>query len=222
MAVQQMSVTMTGFAASNPSRSDAVPNLTTFRMASTPSWKDNGVWKDGGTLFIEVQCWGRLADHVLPSVVKGAPLVIAGRMTSYTYVPGEENCRRNRDGDPVPETVWRLTASNVGLDLSHSPSTWSLKDRPRKADREGDQDGQERAREALEAAGYGSYGGSFTSDGADTDLAPGADSAEVGGGNGAEVGGGSGSGSGGGSGPEGQDAPGEQQYAATGGESTPF
>lgn len=129
MATQQMSVTMTGFAATHPARHRTIPKLVTFRMASTPSWNDNGQWKDSGTLFIEVQCWGRMADHVLTSVVTGAPLVIVGRMNSYSYVP--ENPRKNREGKEIPETVWRLTATNVGLDLSHSTSTWSQRDKVR-------------------------------------------------------------------------------------------
>lgn len=128
MATQQMSVTMTGFAATHPSRHPSIAKLVTFRMASTPSWNDNGEWKDSGTLFIDVQCWGRLGDHVLQSVLKGAPVVAVGRMTSYSYVP-DDNARKNREGDPIAETIWRVTASNVGLDLSHSTSTWSLRDR---------------------------------------------------------------------------------------------
>uniref|UniRef100_UPI0025EED250 single-stranded DNA-binding protein n=1 Tax=uncultured Corynebacterium sp. TaxID=159447 RepID=UPI0025EED250 len=127
MATQQMSVTMTGFAASNPTRHSSIMKLVTFRMASTPRWNDNGEWREGGTLFIEVQCWGRLGDHVMSSVVRGAPLVIAGRMTSYSFKP--ENGNQRSDGEPFTETIWRVTASNIGLDLSHSPSTWSLRDR---------------------------------------------------------------------------------------------
>ncbi|MGV0869456.1 single-stranded DNA-binding protein [Corynebacterium kalidii] len=152
MATQQMSVTMTGFAATHPARHRTIPKLVTFRMASTPSWNDNGEWKDAGTLFIEVQCWGRLADNVLTGVVTGAPLVIAGRMNSYSYVP--ENPRTNKDGKEVPETVWRLTATNVGLDLSHSVSTWSLRDRIREP-----QDGQGATSGGGGAGGAGGVGG---------------------------------------------------------------
>jgi single-strand DNA-binding protein len=131
MATQQMSVTMTGFAASNPVRNSSIMKLVTFRMASTPRWNTNGEWKDGGTLFIDVQCWGRLGDHVMSSVVRGAPLVIAGRMTSYSFK--SENGQKRADGEPFTETLWRVTASNVGLDLSHSPSTWSLRDKVKDA-----------------------------------------------------------------------------------------
>lgn len=131
MATQQMSVTMTGFAASNPVRSSSTMNLVTFRMASTPRWNTNGEWKDGGTLFIEIQCWGKLGDNVMSSVVMGAPLVIAGRMTSYSFKP--EGGRERADGEPFTETIWRVSATNVGLDLSHSTSTWSLRDKVRDA-----------------------------------------------------------------------------------------
>lgn len=129
MATQQMSVTMTGFAAANPVRNSSIMKLVTFRMASTPRWNTDGEWRDGGTLFIDVQCWGRLGDHVMSSVVRGAPLVIAGRMTSYSFKP--EDGQKRADGEPFTETIWRVTASNVGLDLSHSPSTWSLRDKVR-------------------------------------------------------------------------------------------
>ena len=132
MAMQQMSVTMTGFAASHPTRHGSVARLVTFRMASTPRWNDNGEWKDSGTLFIDVQCWGRLADNVMSAVVKGAPLVITGRMSSYTFTP-ENGGRTGADGTTYKETIWRVAATNVGLDLSHSPSTWSLRDRVKDA-----------------------------------------------------------------------------------------
>ncbi|MGJ0182949.1 single-stranded DNA-binding protein [Corynebacterium glyciniphilum] len=152
MATQQMSVTMTGFAATHPSRHPTIAKLVTFRMASTPSWNDNGEWKDSGTLFIEVQCWGRLGDHVMHSVVKGAPLVIVGRMNSYTYTP--ENPRTTRDGKEMLETVWRLTATNVGLDLSHSTSTWSLRDRIKES-----QEASSTQGDGVGAADASSFGG---------------------------------------------------------------
>ncbi|WP_420100237.1 single-stranded DNA-binding protein [Corynebacterium sp.] len=159
MATQQMSVTMTGFAATHPQRHSTTPRLVTFRMASTPSWNDNGEWKDSGTLFIDVQCWGRLGDHVMQSVVKGAPLVIVGRMTSYTYVP--DNPRTGRDGQNLSETIWRLTATNVGLDLSHSTSTWSLRDK-NKENKEKDKESQDASASApvgdgAEASSFGGY-----------------------------------------------------------------
>lgn len=152
MATQQMSVTMTGFAATHPSRHPTIAKLVTFRMASTPSWNDNGEWKDSGTLFIDVQCWGRLGDHVMHSVVKGAPLVIVGRMNSYTYAP--ENPRTTRDGKEMLETVWRLTATNVGLDLSHSTSTWSLRDRVKESQ---DAPVPAPAGDGAEASSFGGY-----------------------------------------------------------------
>ncbi|HCT15316.1 single-stranded DNA-binding protein [Corynebacterium nuruki] len=149
MATQQMSVTMTGFAATHPVRHPSVARLVTFRMASTPRWNDNGEWRDGGTLFIDVQCWGKLGDHVMQSVVKGAPLVIAGRMTSYTYTP-ENGARTGQDGKPLKETIWRVTAGNVGLDLSHSPSSWSLRGRVKDTTA----DGEEPPAEAENLGGF--------------------------------------------------------------------
>lgn len=49
-------------------------------------------------------------------------------MTSYTFTP-ENSTRTGQDGKPFKETIWRVTAGNVGLDLSHSPSSWSLRGR---------------------------------------------------------------------------------------------
>lgn len=160
MATQQMSVTMTGFAATHPQRHSTTPKLVTFRMASTPSWNDNGQWKDAGTLFIDVQCWGKLGDHVMHSVVKGAPLVIVGRMTSYTYMP--DSARKSKDGQNLFETIWRLTATNVGLDLSHSTSTWSLRDKDRDKDKDRKASDTRDSERDVYAPGHGeaaSYGG---------------------------------------------------------------
>lgn len=128
MAAQQMTVTMTGFAASHPVRNSTNPELVSFRMASTPSWNRDGEWVDGSTLFINVQCWGKLAEHVLSCVMKGAPLIVAGRMTCYRYTPEEP--RLNTKKEPVTEEIWRIRATNVGLDLSHSLSRWEKPAKP--------------------------------------------------------------------------------------------
>lgn len=180
MALQQMSVTMTGFAATHPQRHNNVNRLVTFRMASTPSWNDNGEWKDSGTLFIDVQCWGRLGQNVLQSVVKGAPLVITGRMTSYTYAP--ENARTNNEGKEILHTLWRVSASNIGLDLSHSPSTWSRLDRvkePQTQDAPADAAASKSPSESL--GGYAAVGASGASgeSGTDGDAGTDGDSAPV-------------------------------------------
>ena len=154
MAQQQMSVTMTGFAASHPSRSDGTEDLVTFRMASTPSWNSNGVWREGSPLFINVQCWGKLGDNVLSCVVKGAPLVIAGRMTSYSFKP--DNPRKNAKGEPYFEEIWRVRATNVGLDLSHSQSKWQ---RPVKEVDAADADAADGAENTEASANIGGFAG---------------------------------------------------------------
>lgn len=67
-------------------------HLASFRLASTSRRYDRqeGRWRDGDTLFLNVACWRWLGDNVAASVKKGDPLVVSGRlrMRSYTGKDG--------------------------------------------------------------------------------------------------------------------------------------
>lgn len=84
-----------------------------FRIATNHSFKDrDGQWKDGDTSFFQVQCWDRLGTNVLPTLRKGMPVIVYGRLLQSTWTVQE---------GPEAGTVrsmLRLRASHVGPDLN--------------------------------------------------------------------------------------------------------
>lgn len=61
--------------------------MCTFRLASAPRWfhRESQSWKDGGTSWFSVSCFGRLADHAVQSLKKGDPVVVIGRLEIREY-----------------------------------------------------------------------------------------------------------------------------------------
>lgn len=108
-------VTITGNLTVDPQtrQFDTGKRKTKFSIASTPSKKDaQGEWRDGTTTFYDVECWGRLADHVAESLRKGDPVVVSGRLTSETW--------EGQDGGQRRSIV--VSASAVGHDLTWGTS----------------------------------------------------------------------------------------------------
>ena len=100
---------------------------TRFRVAVNSRRKDRtGAWVDGNAYFVDVKCWGRLADNVKWSVRRGDPVIIAGRpeTTDYT-VDGQR--RQSHE----------IIASFIGHDLTFGTSQFRKTSKPA-------QDGQER------------------------------------------------------------------------------
>lgn len=69
--------------------------------------KETGKWVDGGTSFVDVQCWRDLAEHVAESLVRGDRVVITGRYKQDHW---------EKDGEK--RSRWTLTADEVGAALS--------------------------------------------------------------------------------------------------------
>jgi len=83
-----------------------------FTVASTPRTydKDAQAWKDGTTLYLPVSVWRRQAEHVAESVVKGARVVIQGRLSQRSY----------EDREGVKRTVYELEADEVAVSLRNA------------------------------------------------------------------------------------------------------
>lgn len=83
--------------------------VANFRVASTERRYDRatGGWVDGEKLFVDVRCWRRLAENAAASLVKGDPVVVAGKLYSRNYE--HEGQRR---------TAVTVEAQNVAADLS--------------------------------------------------------------------------------------------------------
>ena len=82
--------------------------VANFRVASTARFKGPEGWQDGDTLFLTVNAWRDLAEHVAESAGKGTRVIVTGRIRQRTYEP--------KDGGQV--TVTEVEATDVGVSRS--------------------------------------------------------------------------------------------------------
>jgi single-strand DNA-binding protein len=83
--------------------------LVKFRVASNSRRRTgDGTWEPGNSLFITVNCWGRLVGGVCAAFSKGAPVIVTGHVYTSEY--------EDRDGNRRSSLEMRATA--VGPDLS--------------------------------------------------------------------------------------------------------
>jgi single-strand DNA-binding protein len=81
--------------------------VANFRVASTERFKGPDGWQDGATLFLTVNAWRDLAEHVAESLSKGDRVIVTGRIRQRTY--------ENKEGSNV--TVTEVEATDVGASL---------------------------------------------------------------------------------------------------------
>ncbi|CAM4249237.1 Helix-destabilizing protein [Mycobacterium basiliense] len=80
-----------------------------FRVASNSRRRTgNGSWEPGNSLFITVNCWGRLVTGVGAALGKGAPVIAVGHVYTSEY--------EDRDGNR--RSSLEMRARSVGPDLS--------------------------------------------------------------------------------------------------------
>src|SRR6516164_4472709 len=95
--------------------------LVKFRVASNSRRRTaDGDWEPGNSLFITVNCWGRLVGGVGAALGKGAPVIVVGHVYTSEY----------DDRDGVRRSSLEMRATAVGPDLSRSTATV---DRPKLA-----------------------------------------------------------------------------------------
>ena len=70
----------------------------------------DGAWEPGNSLFITVNCWGKLVTGVGAALGKGAPVIVVGHVYTSEY--------EDRDGNRRSSLEMRATA--VGPDLSRA------------------------------------------------------------------------------------------------------
>lgn len=81
-----------------------------FRMASNSRRRTaEGTWEAGNSLFVTVNCWGRLAAGVA-ALTKGDPVVVVGSVYTSEYDDREGNRRSSVE----------VRATSVGPDLARS------------------------------------------------------------------------------------------------------
>jgi single-strand DNA-binding protein len=82
-----------------------------FRVASNSRRRTaEGSWEAGNSLFVNVNCWGRLADGVSGVLIKGDPVVVVGHVYTSEYDDREGNRRSSVE----------VRATAIGPDLARS------------------------------------------------------------------------------------------------------
>jgi single-strand DNA-binding protein len=83
--------------------------LMKFRVASNSRRRTaDGTWEPGNSLFVTVNCWGRLVSGVGASLGKGSPVIVVGQVYTSEY--------EDRDGNR--RSTLEMRATSVGPDLS--------------------------------------------------------------------------------------------------------
>src|SRR6201998_4256513 len=83
--------------------------VISFRMASNSRRRDaNGNWEPGNTLYITVNCWGKLVTGVGAALSKGAAVIAVGHVYTSEY----------EDREGVRRSSLEMRATSVGPDVS--------------------------------------------------------------------------------------------------------
>ncbi|WP_328358457.1 single-stranded DNA-binding protein [Mycobacterium sp. NBC_00419] len=85
--------------------------VISFRVASNSRRRNGeGTWEPGNSLFITVNCWGKLVTGVGAALYKGAPVIVVGDVFTSEY----------EDKDGLKRSSLEMRATTVGPDLSRS------------------------------------------------------------------------------------------------------
>ncbi|KDF01462.1 hypothetical protein Y900_021645 [Mycolicibacterium aromaticivorans JS19b1 = JCM 16368] len=85
--------------------------LISFRVASNSRRRaGDGTWEPGNSLFITVNCWGKLVTGVGAGLYKGAPVIVVGDVFTSEY----------DDKEGVRRSSLEMRATAVGPDLSRA------------------------------------------------------------------------------------------------------
>jgi single-strand DNA-binding protein len=113
-----------------------------FRVASNSRRRTaDGTWEAGNSLFVTVNCWGRLVTGVGAALTKGDPVVVVGHVYTSEYDDREGNRRSSVE----------VRAISVGPDLARSIVRIEHPKRP--VDASTEEDATEPAAIEAEAAG---------------------------------------------------------------------
>src|SRR6516225_2544681 len=106
----ETSLTVVGHIVNDPQRRKfGDQELIKFRVASNSRRRTaDGNWEPGNSLFITVNCWGRLVGGVGAALGKGAPVIVVGHVYTSEY--------EDRDGNR--RSSLEMRATSVGPDLS--------------------------------------------------------------------------------------------------------
>ena len=105
-------LTVVGHIVNNPERRQVgAQEVIKFRVASNSRRRTaDGGWEPGNSLFINVNCWGRLVTGVGAALGKGAPVIVVGHVYTSEY--------EDRDGNR--RSSLEMRATSVGPDVSRA------------------------------------------------------------------------------------------------------
>ncbi|MGB8402485.1 MAG: single-stranded DNA-binding protein [Mycobacterium sp.] len=84
-------------------------NFVRFRVASNSRRRTaEGIWEPGNSLYVTVNCWGRIADGVVGRLFKGDPVVVVGYIHTNEYLDKDGNRRSSME----------VRATSVGPDMA--------------------------------------------------------------------------------------------------------
>lgn len=103
-------ITVVGRLVSDPTRRKVgEQDVAKFRLASSARRRTGeGTWEPGESLFLNVNCWGRLVTGVVASLQKGDAVIVVGNVHTSEYDDRDGNRRSSLE----------LRAHAVGPDLS--------------------------------------------------------------------------------------------------------
>jgi len=106
----ETSLTVVGHIVNDPQRRKVGDQeLVKFRVASNSRRRTgDGAWEPGNSLFITVNCWGRLVTGVGAALGKGAPVIVVGHVYTSEY----------EDREGIRRSSLEMRATSVGPDLS--------------------------------------------------------------------------------------------------------
>lgn len=108
----ETTLTVVGHIVNDPQRRQVGnQEVIKFRVASNSRRRTaDGTWEPGNSLFITVNCWGKLVTGVGAALAKGAPVIAVGHVYTSEY--------EDRDGNRRSSLEMRATA--VGPDVSRA------------------------------------------------------------------------------------------------------
>jgi single-strand DNA-binding protein len=102
-------------------RSVGEQEVVKFRVASNSRRRNaDGTWEPGNSLFVTVNCWGRLVAGVSTGLVKGDPVVVVGHVYTSEYDDKEGN-RRSSVEVRATSVGPDLTRCTARIDRRHQP-----------------------------------------------------------------------------------------------------
>ncbi len=108
----ETTLTVVGHIVNNPERRQVgTQEVIKFRVASNSRRRTaDGGWEHGNSLFINVNCWGKLVTGVGAALGKGAPVIVVGHVYTSEY--------EDRDGNR--RSSLEMRATSLGPDVSRA------------------------------------------------------------------------------------------------------